>query len=81
MYGPNSPYAQQMRQTLDRRDAAAGRRSQYGPREVELQANLANMNSRNAPVLANLYNSENGGTERMLSNLIRLGQQSGLFGG
>jgi hypothetical protein len=41
LYGPNSPYAQQLRQQLERRDAAAGRRSQYGPREVELQAKLA----------------------------------------
>jgi len=41
LYSPNSPYAQVMRQQLDRRDAASGRRSQYGPREVELQAKLA----------------------------------------
>lgn len=80
MYGPNSAYSQQLRQQLDRRDAAAGRRSQYGPREVELQARLADMNSRNAPTLANLYGAQNQGTERMLSNVIRLGQQSGAFG-
>lgn len=41
MYGPNSPYAAQLRQTLERKDAAAGRRSQYGPREAQLQAMLA----------------------------------------
>lgn len=41
MYSPNSPYAQQLRQTLERKDAAAGRRSQYGPREVQLMAALA----------------------------------------
>ena len=40
LYSPNSPYAQQLRQTLERRDAAAGRRSQYGPRETELAAKL-----------------------------------------
>jgi len=49
MYGPNSPYAAQLRQQLERKDAAGGRRSQYGPREVELQARLADVASRNAP--------------------------------
>lgn len=49
LYGQNSPYAQALRQQLERKDAAAGRRSQYGPREVELQAQLAGLYSRNAP--------------------------------
>jgi hypothetical protein len=52
LYGQNSPYAQQLRQSLERRDAASGRRSQYGPREVELQAKLADMYSRNYPMMA-----------------------------
>jgi hypothetical protein len=43
MFGQNSPYAQQLQQQLERRDAASGRRSQYGPRSVELQAQLAKM--------------------------------------
>jgi hypothetical protein len=54
MYGPNSSYAKVMEQQLARRDAASGRRSQYGPRSVELQAALANANSRNAPTLMGL---------------------------
>lgn len=41
MFSVNSPYAQQMERELARRDAAAGRRSQYGSRSVELQAKLA----------------------------------------
>lgn len=49
LYGQNSPYAQALRQQLERKDAAAGRRSQYGPREVELQARLAQLYSQNAP--------------------------------
>lgn len=52
LYGQNSPYAQYLRTSLERRDAAAGRRSQYGPREVELQAKLADMYSRNYPMMA-----------------------------
>lgn len=41
MFAPNSPYAQQMAQTLGRQDAAAGRNSQYGTRSVQLAAALA----------------------------------------
>jgi hypothetical protein len=40
-FSPNSPYAQQMSQTLGRQDAAAGRNSQYGTRAVQLAAALA----------------------------------------
>lgn len=49
MYEPNSAYSQQLRQQLERKDAAGGRRSQYGPREVELQAKLAGMAAQVAP--------------------------------
>lgn len=40
LYSPDSPYAKQMQKTLSRRDAAKGRRSQYGPRAQELASNL-----------------------------------------
>lgn len=53
MFGPNSAYAQQLRQQLERRDAASGRRSQYGPREVELQAKLAELQARSMPGIMN----------------------------
>lgn len=46
MYGQDSPYAQQMRQRLSRLDAKAGRNSQYGPREAQLQAALADKGSQ-----------------------------------
>lgn len=59
MYGPNSPYAQQLRKQLERKDAAAGRRSQYGPREVELQARLADMYSRGYPSMNAAMNQRN----------------------
>lgn len=41
MFAPDSPYAQQMQQTLGRQDAAAGRNTQYGTRAVQLAAALA----------------------------------------
>lgn len=77
MFGADSPYAQTLGKQLARRDAAAGRRSQYGPREVELQARLAEMNSRNAPTIQNLINGENQARNSGLWSLGRLGQQTG----
>jgi hypothetical protein len=87
MYGPDSPYAQQLRQQLLRKDAASGRRSQYGPREVELQARLAEMATRNAPnVLAanrqaleqqQLGRKTNG---QLIASGLSLANQSGLTG-
>lgn len=41
MYKPGSPEAELMRQKIEARDAAAGRRSQYGRRETELAGMLA----------------------------------------
>lgn len=46
---PNSPYMQQARMAIERKDAAAGRRSQWGEREVQLQAELADRMGRYAP--------------------------------
>ena len=41
LYAEGSPELMQMRQAMERKDAAAGRRSQYGPRETELAGNIA----------------------------------------
>lgn len=57
LYSQDSPYAQMLRQKLLRADASSGRRSQAGIREVELQARLADLNSRNAPEIARLRDS------------------------
>ncbi len=87
LYGPASPYAQQLRQQLERRDAASGRRSQYGPREVELQAKLADVASRNAPNVlgANKQALEmrQAGTKtgaQQLAQMMSLANKSGLTG-
>lgn len=40
MFATDSPYAKQMQETLARKDAAAGRNSQYGPRAEKLAADL-----------------------------------------
>ena len=41
LFAPTGEYAQELRKQMERKDAAAGRRSQYGTRETELMTNLA----------------------------------------
>ena len=41
IFAPTGTYAQELRNQLERKDAAAGRRSQYGTRETQLMAQLA----------------------------------------
>lgn len=72
LYGQDSPYAQMLRKQLIARDAAAGRRSQYGAREVELQAKLADLNSRNATTLAQLQGAKSGTQMQTLANLYKM---------
>jgi hypothetical protein len=85
LYGQNSPYAQSMRQQLERRDAASGRRSQYGPREVELQAALAGNASKLAPTLNQLggqrIQNRNQGHAALGQMLNKSGFLQNLFGG
>lgn len=92
MYGPNSPYAQQLRQTLERKDAAAGRRSQYGPREVQLQAALADRATQAAQTIGGLAqqsqtqsmalkNAKDQQRAQQLAMLFKMGQGSGAFRG
>lgn len=46
MYAPGSPEYMAMERELARKDAAAGRNSQYGARAVDLQARIADIKSR-----------------------------------
>lgn len=77
LFSGDSPYAQQMRQRLERKDAAAGRRSQAGTREVELAARLAELNSRNAPMLNQLTTSRNLNQARTLASMLQYLRQAG----
>lgn len=76
--GQNSAYMKALRQQVERKDAAAGRRSQYGPREVELQAKLAEMNGRNAPYLAQLAGAKSNNRVGMIGQLLGYADRSGL---
>lgn len=53
MFGAGSESANQLRSQLERKDAAAGRRSQYGPREVQMLTQLAQLRSQVEPSYMN----------------------------
>jgi hypothetical protein len=90
LYTPDSAYSQQMRDEIERRDSAAGRGSQYGPRAVELAAKLtdskaralsnmtmplsASMMSRNM-VASNLNNLFTGGGNPNVSDIFDAGSE------
>lgn len=78
--GRRDAYGQQLQGSLQRRDAATGRRSNYDGRAVELQAKLADLDSRNAPAYAALQNNSMGGLATMLQSGLRYGGKSGWFG-
>jgi hypothetical protein len=86
MYAPGSPEAELMRKQIEARDAAAGRRSQYGPRQVELAGKLAQsrgniLSSPGYLNMQNAYTNNNfGGPGGFLSALGNSGLNN-LFGG
>ena len=75
LFGPNNAYATELRKQLERKDAAAGRRSQYGPREVELQARLAEQARMTAGDILKAQAVAGGNQDRYLGNLFNVGQQ------
>lgn len=74
LYGQDSSYAQALRANLARADAARGRRSQVGAREVELQAKLADLASRNAATTASITKDAASEKAKMYQNLAYLGK-------
>lgn len=73
-------YETQLRQNLERRDAASGRRSNYAGRETQLQAALAELDSRNAPVLSQINNLEMQGLGGMFNSGLVTGNRLGWWG-
>lgn len=75
MYKPGTPEYDDMRHRIEARDAAAGRRSQYGPRERELAASMADsrMRTLTSPGFFNIQSA-------MLNNQPSSGGLSELFG-
>lgn len=90
MFSPTGVYANHMREVLARKDAAAGRNSQYGPREAQLMALLAEKQAQAANTIGNL--AQTGQQNRFAAAdrrnqllgqggalLMNLGKQTGLF--
>lgn len=77
LFSQEGPYAQQLRQRLARTDAAGGRRSQYGNREVQLQAELAKLAAGNAPQIGNLRAGQDQMRAQGLAQLISMMNRSG----
>lgn len=74
LYSTDSPYAKQMQQTLARKDAAAGRNSQYGSRAVELAAALtqAKSNALTSPGYGNLLGQRVTGQNIPINGLLAM---------
>ena len=79
LYGPDSPYAQQLNKALTRAYAASGRRSDIGGRNVELQAKLAAVNAQLAPTLNTINNQQSMYDNRFLKSGLQFADQSGLL--
>lgn len=75
--GGNGAYSQNLRNQLMAKDAASGRRSNYGGREVQLQSALAQLNSQQAPAIMNLQNQRENGLFSGLQGLYTIGSRGG----
>lgn len=87
LYEVGTPEANQLQKELDARDAAAGRRSQYGTRAVELRAKLADSQARllSSPGYLNLNQAyaqnSTGGIAGLLAQLTGGGSGGSSGGG
>lgn len=76
LFSPDSPYAQHARQKIERKDAAAGRRSQYGPREAQIAALLADRQAQTFPQQQRYQEGISALDNSFINNLLRGGQQA-----
>jgi len=74
LYSPDSAYSKQMQQALARKDAAAGRNSQYGTRAVELAAALtkAKSDALTSPGYGNLLGQRVTGQNIPINGLLAM---------
>ena len=77
--GRRDAYSQNLQRSLQRRDAASGRRSDYAGRDVQLQASLAELDSRNAPAISQLNQQRQQGLAGMLAGALRMGGRAGIL--
>lgn len=72
IYSPDGAYAKALENKLARRDAAAGRNSQYGPRLAELMGTLGDSQARALSGLGGFMGQQQGGLNGMLGAGQRL---------
>lgn len=72
IYSPDGVYAKELEKQLARRDAAAGRNSQYGPRLAELMARLGDSQARSLGGLGGMMQTQQGGLNGMVGSGSRL---------
>lgn len=72
IYSPDGVYAKELEKQLARRDAAAGRNSQYGPRLAELMARLGDSQARSLGGLGDMMQTQQGGLNGMVGSGSRL---------
>lgn len=85
LYSPNGQYSQELRKRLAAKDAAAGRNSQYGDREVQLMSALADKTQNLAPSVNLLTNgamqtsmqAQHAARSRQLGTLMGMFQSPG----
>ena len=77
--GNNGAYTENLKRSLMAKDAAAGRRSNYGGREVQLQSALAQLAAQQAPSLINLQSSRDAAMLQGLQGLFTVGSRAGFL--
>lgn len=77
IYSPDGVYAKELEKQLARRDAAAGRNSQYGPRLAELMARLGDSQARSLSGLGGMMSTQQGGLNGMVGAGSRLLESTG----
>lgn len=78
IYKPDGDYAKYMENQLARRDAAAGRNSQYGPRLAELMGKLGDSQARALSGLGGFMQTQQGGLNGLVGAGTRLADGTGL---
>jgi len=79
IYSPDGVYAKELEKQLARRDAAAGRNSQYGPRLAELMARLGDSQARSLSGLGGMMSTQQGGLNGMVGAGSRLLESTGVL--
>lgn len=79
IYSPDGVYAKELEKQLGRRDAAAGRNSQYGPRLAELMARLGDSQARSLSGLGGMMQTQQGGLNGMLGAGQRVLEGTGIL--